>query len=62
MPVKTVSFSATEDQLDQIRYALVDRIFELEGLLSKGDSANGDLQDALDRTREVALALKIEIG
>ena len=61
MQHKNISFSATEEMLDQLRYALVDRMHDLEELLSKGDSDEGWLQSDLDRTREVAGALGISI-
>lgn len=59
MSQKNFSFSASEDMLVQLRYALVDRIHDLEELLSKGDSDEGWLQSDLDLTRKVAIALGI---
>lgn len=57
MSVKDVTFSASSDQLDQLRYALVDRIHELERLLLEGDS-DEILRMALERTRELRQVLE----
>lgn len=56
------SFFANEDQFDQLRYAVVDRVHELERLLSEGDCDEGYLQSSLDETRALAVALKIQVG
>ncbi|WGG50318.1 hypothetical protein [Rugamonas sp. DEMB1] len=62
MELREITFSANDDQLDQLRYALVDRVSELERLLSEGDCDEGHLQSALDQTKQLALALKAVIG
>lgn len=57
-----ITFFANEDQLDQLRYAVVDRAHELERLLLEGDCKEGYLQSSLNETRALAVALKIQIG
>lgn len=58
--MREVKFFANEDQLDQLRYALVDRVSELEELLAKGDE-QGILQSARVDTLQLMEALKIDI-
>ena len=57
-----ISFFANKEQLDQLRYAVVDRVHELERLLSEGDCDEGHLQFSLNETRALAVALGIQIG
>jgi len=57
-----MTFMTDGQQLDQLRYALVDRVHELERLLSDGDCAAGYLQSALNDTRALAAALRLQIG
>lgn len=52
--MREISFFANEDQL---RYAMVDRVHELERLLSEGDCDEAYLQSSLDETRALAVAL-----
>lgn len=59
--MREIKFFANEDQLDQLRYALVDRVFELEGLLSKGD-CEGILQSARIDTLQLIHALKFDMN
>lgn len=61
MKFREVIFSAHDEQLDQLRYALVDRVHELERPLAEKDCDECFLQSALDHTKQVIVTLKIAI-
>lgn len=62
MAIRQFTFSATEAQLEQLRYALIHRFFELKRLLAVGDSDEEHYRSSLVHTEEIAQILKLRIG